>query len=910
MRNLPKLFLLTAASLCGVAAFAQDKPVAAAEATVVCANARFTLLTDRLVRMEWAEDGVFEDRATLGVVNRNLRVPSFKTVRSGKDKVTIRTEALTLVYKGGGKFTAENLSVSFKMPADGSKKPRTVVWKPGADESGNLLGTARTLDRCKSREDIFLVQGMDKGVVSRDGWAIVDESGRHLLVPDDSDWGYWVAPRSEGDRQDLYIFAYGHDYLSAIQDFAKIGGSVPLPPKYVFGFWQSRYWAYSDYEFIDMARRFRREDIPSDIMIIDMDWHNLWGFAERRCKDEFGQNKGWTGYTWNASLFPNPASTLEELHDLGFKTALNLHPASGIQPYEVVYEGFVKDYLSRTDDYDGPAGYVYGEGGYQFEGNADKLGLSGEKAPVPFRICQKEWADAYFNSVLRPMERDGVDFWWLDWQQWKQSKYCSGLSNTFWLNHVFFNDFARRGASEGIYAKRPLIYHRWGGLGSHRYQVGFSGDTHVDWRALQMEPWFTATASNVCYGYWGHDLGGHMRPTDNLGTDPELFTRWLQYGVFTPIFKIHSTKDASIERCIWKYPAHSTSLKDAIRLRYSLSPYIYDAARHCHETGISICRPLYYYAPEDERSYSFDEEFHFGPDILATAIVHPADSITGLASRTVFFPEGSDWYDMSGGRIFSGGSEATLQYSINENPWFVRAGAIIPLAGEYIRNLQEPSNELRVLIVPGDGEFSCTTFEDDGVSQAYDREFASTLLSKTSDASSAVVTIGARKGSYAGMNPLRKVSIILEGVYNPLSVKVNGEEIPWARFPQKASGAVWSYEGKSLSAVVSLPEAEASQAVTVEFSFDPALDRTALRGVKGLLGRMTYFTDEIKMQLVDAPEEYLRVAGAASRMTEFPSCVAGVISSIDRKALGECWEKNKKSTPEFVTRMKALVENE
>ena len=902
-----KKTILIALSLLSVfAASAQtnaDDPVADPAAVVTAGSARFTVLTDRLIRMEWAEDGVFEDRATLGVVNRRLEVPAYKVSRSGS-KLTIKTSSLTLVYKGGGKFDAGNLSVSFRMP--GSKK--NTVWTPGSDDVGNLQGTARTLDGCGNKKDIFEKRGMDKGVISRDGWAIVDESSRHVFTDDDSDWGKWVAARDGKDRQDLYIFAYGHDYTAALGDFTKIAGSVPMPPKYAFGFWQSRYWAYSDYEFIDMAERFRREDIPSDIMIIDMDWHNLWTSKNGEFqKDCFGLNVGWTGYSWNRDLFPCPESTLEQLHNLHFKTALNLHPASGIQPCEDPYESFVADYLSRTTDYDGPRGYVYPEGGYLYAGNTQKVGEGGQKAPVPFRMSQREWADSYFKTVLRPLEEQGVDFWWLDWQQWKLSKYCDGLSNTFWLNHTFYNDIVRRSASEGIHAKRPLIYHRWGGIGSHRYQVGFSGDTRVLWSALEMEPWFTATSSNVCYGYWGHDLGGHYGAEKGGGTDPELFTRWVQFGVFTPIFKIHSTKSNEIERRIWNYPSHSTYLKDAIRLRYSLSPYIYDAARYFHDSGIGLCRPLYYYAPEDERSYSYENEYYFGPDILATAIARPADPVTGLSPLRVFFPEGSDWYDVSSGEIFAGGSEVDLSFSINENPWFVRAGAIIPMAGEGVSNLQESSNELRIFVAPGDGESSCTTFEDDGKTQAYEKEFARTAISKCSDSSKTVVRIGAREGSYEGVEPNRKISVILEGVYAPVCVKVNGEPADWARFPEKAGRATWGYDGKSLATIVSLPESDASEPVEIECVFDSSADRALLRGVKGLLGRMTCFTDEIKMTLVYAPDEYLKVAGAGGRMTEYPESVVEVLRSIDRTALGECWKDCKRASPEFITRMQALV---
>ena len=204
-------------------------PVADESAVIVVGNARFTVLTDRLIRMEWAKDGKFEDNATLGIVNRRLPVPAFEYTVKGK-KLSLSTGKLSLSYKGNGKFDKNNLSVHFVMPGD-QAATQSGEWHPGKEDRGNLLGTARTLDGCGTREDIFQRGEMDKGVISRDGWALIDESTRQLLVKDDSDWGEWVAQRSIGERQDLYLFAYGHDYTQAITYFTKIAGKVPMVPK-------------------------------------------------------------------------------------------------------------------------------------------------------------------------------------------------------------------------------------------------------------------------------------------------------------------------------------------------------------------------------------------------------------------------------------------------------------------------------------------------------------------------------------------------------------------------------------------------------------------------------------------------------------------------------------------------------
>ncbi|MBQ0115116.1 MAG: DUF4968 domain-containing protein, partial [Bacteroidales bacterium] len=261
----------------------ETNPVANPNAVVTCGNARFTVLTDRLIRMEWSADGKWEDRATLAVINRDLPVPEFTTDHNG-DGVTIKTNKVTLRYDGNGKFNAGNLKVSFGMNG------KEVTWKPGDNDKGNLMGTTRSLDGCEGFDVLSKVEKeLEKGILSRDGWAIVDESSRHVLVKDDSDWGEWVDCREDGDRQDLYIFAYGHDYKAALADFTKVAGKIPMPPKFTFGYWWSRFWAYTDTEMLDLAKEMRKREIPIDVFIIDMDWHELsLGIQARYGNDEFG----------------------------------------------------------------------------------------------------------------------------------------------------------------------------------------------------------------------------------------------------------------------------------------------------------------------------------------------------------------------------------------------------------------------------------------------------------------------------------------------------------------------------------------------------------------------------------------------------------------------------------------------
>ncbi|MBQ9410983.1 MAG: DUF5110 domain-containing protein [Bacteroidales bacterium] len=750
-----KRLLSLALAIISFSALAQNNPIADPAAVVEYGNARFTVLSDRLIRMEWASDGIFEDRASLAIVNRNLPVPKYTSVLKG-GILTIKTGKLTMTYRGG-RFSADNLSVKHGMG----------IWRPGMSSAGNLKGTTRTLDGCLGFEKLSNKEAeLEDGILSRDGWAVLDESARHLFTQDG-----WVGERPEGDRLDWYLFAYGHDYTAALKDFTKVAGKIPLPPKWTFGYWWSRYWLFTDEELLTLGHEMKEHGVPMDVMIVDMDWHYTYKDMQKRLgNDDFGQSRGWTGYTWNRDLFPDPEAFLSNLHEMGYKTALNLHPASGIRPYEECYPAFVEDYLSRTDNYDGPAGYVFGEGGYLYAGNDKPVGKAGYRASVPYRMSQKEWADAYFGSVIRPLENQGVDFWWLDWQQWRESRYIKDLSNTFWINYAFFKDKEENSAS------RPIIYHRWGGLGSHRYQLGFSGDTYDEWSVLKFLPYFTATASNVGYGYWGHDIGGHMQKRDHKRlTDPEMYTRWLQFGVFTPIFKTHSTQSANLERKIWAFPDHFEYMRDAIRLRYSLTPYIYTMAREAYDTGISICRPLYYAYPECQESYDCNEEYLFGDRILATAICEPAGP-DGKSEREIWFPSGSDWWDMATHTMYKGGSKKTLRYSIEQNPWYVKAGSIIPMAGKDITNLQEESDILGILVIPGNGKSSFRLYEDGGDNKDYDSSYGFTLIEKKRTGNKLTIMINPREGRYEGASTGRKLFISLPGISSfPKAVLLNGK---------------------------------------------------------------------------------------------------------------------------------------
>ena len=242
-------------------------PVANPEGVVVSGHARFTILTPRLVRLEWSETGEFEDRGTYAFPTRYTSAPPQFTTQVDGGVLTIDTGALTLRYRqGSGRFTADNLSIAFE--SGGERQ----VWVPGMSNPSNLRGTRRTLDTCEGDA------ALDEGILSRAGWALFDDSRSVVFNSDDG----WVAPRPDHEVQDWYFFGYGREYKEALAEYTRFGGSLPLIPRFVLGAWWSRYWAYSAQDLQDLVHDFERHDLPLDVLVIDMDWHTP---------------HSWTGYT-------------------------------------------------------------------------------------------------------------------------------------------------------------------------------------------------------------------------------------------------------------------------------------------------------------------------------------------------------------------------------------------------------------------------------------------------------------------------------------------------------------------------------------------------------------------------------------------------------------------------------------
>ncbi len=698
----------------------QFMPLAAPGAVVEGKSFRFTVLTNRMLRLEFSESNKFEDRPSQAFWFRTQPLPDYKVTQS-EEKIVIDTGELRLVYQiTPAGFTRETLQIDVRST--------NTNWSFGDLDWKNLKGTSRTLDAANGEIEL------EKGLLSRSGWAVVDDSSS--LVFDSNGWLTVRSEKRDNSTKDLYFFGYGLSYIDCLQDYLKVTGKVPLVPRWILGNWWSRYWEYSQSELSDLMKQFKSRSVPLSVCIIDMDWH---------ITKTGNKSSGWTGYSWNKELFFDPGGFLKWLHeDMGLRTAMNLHPADGVWPHEENYPSM-----------------------------AQSMGINPEsQQPIDFDIADPKFTKHYFEVLHHSYEAMGVDFWWMDWQQGarisrSKQKVAEFLDPLWWLNHLHFYDLGRNEQS------RAFIFSRWGGLGNHRYPIGFSGDTVVSWESLAFQPYFTATAANVAFGWWSHDIGGHMAGVE----DPELYTRWVQFGVFSPILRLHSTKNPFQDRAPWAFGEDIFQIsRSALQLRHALIPYLYSMAWRFSQTGRPISSPMYFDYPEEENAYHCPNQYLFGDQLLASPFVSPRDRDTNLSRTSVWLPAG-EWFNFFNGEIYHGNQWVTSYGKLEDIPIFAKSGAIIPLAPLPEWGGVAIPHELTFHVFPGaPGNF--ILYEDDGVSAGY-KTGKSSEIQITSEwlDSEMTLLVGPVVGSSDHLPSERTFNFIFYSLRNPneLRISVNGK---------------------------------------------------------------------------------------------------------------------------------------
>lgn len=604
----------------------------AEECVYLTGDLRFSVLSERILRVEKRTESGFVDLPSQSVICRNFAKPRFNATET-EDKVRIETASAVFVTD------KRTLKTECVTPLGTARPARR----------DNLGGTARTLDMTNGRVRT------GQGVMSRGGVAEYDDS-HSCLIGENA----MLVSRPEGGK-DKYVFAFGHDFAGGLKEFFALTGYPPLLPKFALGNWWSRYHAYTADEYLALMDEFAAKGLPFTVATVDMDWHIVDDVPREFKPHNPTQCAGWTGYTFNKDLFPDHRKFLAELKKRGLAVTFNLHPRDGVRYFEEQYGDMAK--ACGID----PA----------------------TKQTVEFDLTDPQFLLAYFDILHHPYEDEGIDFWWIDWQQGTKSKMKN--ADPLWLlNHYHTIDSGRNG-------RKPLILSRYAGVGSHRYPLGFSGDTIVSWKSLRLQPRFTSTAANVGFTWWSHDIGGHMFGKG----DSELYARWVQFGAFSPVNRLHSTKNGHSKEP-WLYGEEAERVaSDFLRLRHRMLPYLYAANVATATEGTPVCRPMYYDYDED-MAYNVPDQYMFGSELLVAPVLTKARS-DGFARTPVWFPKG-EWVNVFTGEREQGGRYKVVENDLSTFPVYAKAGAIVPLIAEREGNSTE-FDEIEVLVFRGDNRF-------------------------------------------------------------------------------------------------------------------------------------------------------------------------------------------------------------
>jgi alpha-glucosidase (family GH31 glycosyl hydrolase) len=808
-----------------------DNPVANPDAIVISNNVRFTVLTSRLLRIEDCTSNslVCEDRKTIAVINRNLPVPKYTSEVNNKT-LTISTEHLTLTYEIGSQLSPNTLQVTGKFQYNDDDKDDESFWtyKYGTVDPLNLLGTIRTLDFQEvvslNCSDHTPDAHCEPGLISRSGYAIINDT-LNWALDDENSW--WAEPNV--DKEDIYILGHGLDFKAALKDYIKIGGRIPLLPKYSFGVWFSRWYDYTPGNVVEIVKKYEQHSLPLDVVVLDMNWHT---------KDR------WTGYSWDDHLFSQHSDAISYMKHRQLAVTMNLHDAEGVHSHETHYPEMCRAIAKLQDT----------------------------NETINFSIVNSTIAYALEDTILWPLEKNGVDFWWIDWQQGEGEKGEGGAAGnkqnpTIWLEHIRSTNAQRRYQSN-----RNMVLARFGGLGAHRYPIHFSGDAAQSWQELSFQPYFSMTATNVG-AIWSHDTSG---------TNPELFTRWLQWSVVSHISRTHDRGESAgrcakvdPETCVmvepWKTENAEANGK-ALRLRGALNPYLYSSARRTYETGVGYVTPLYYEWPTLEEAYetaaphpsknssAFASQYLFGDDMMVAPVVTPSNKTTGLTELRVWIPPGI-WIGLLDGRVVSGASDGSsslsLQVDLEDIPIFVKAGSIIPtlpvLPGETIGLARKEYTHLIWTVYLATGAPTSgvgTVYEDDGVSTAYLRgksaittamykieksRTAHSLLrgddDETATTTNTLTFTVATEGTYDTIPSFRSTTLRLTNTRPPQKVYSSGIEIPYSRF---GGSGTWKYDMADAAVVIELTPSKIVDGVVVKLEMSTSPTTSSLALLDGL----------------------------------------------------------------------------
>jgi len=519
--------------------------------------------------------------------------------------------------------------------------------------------------------------------------------------------------RSPNAKSLRYVVFYGKDADEVISGYRNLSGNVPMLPLWAYGFWQCRERYTSGTHLVETVKEFRKRNLPMDVIV--QDWQ-YWG------------KYGWGVPKFDETNYPNPEGFIKELH------GLNAHFSVSVWENLNKDSDVAKPYIAKN---------LY--------------------------IPDSPWIDIYnpltpkthWDALNENLFSKGVDSWWMDATEPENDALAGkqtylGPGDFYRLTYpLFVSKAVYDGQRETDPSKRVAILTRSAFAGQQRYgTINWSGDIGWDWDTYQRQIVAGLNYNLTGMPYWTTDIGGFFRPGPGQYTDEsyhEILTRWFQWGVFNPIFRIHGYQT---ETEPWKYgPTVEANMREMMNLRYRLLPYIYSEAWQVHKNASTIMRPLVMDFSHDAKAVGQPLQYMFGRELLVAPVTKP-----GIQHWDVYLPDRAEWYNFWTGERYKGGQTISTAAPLNEIPVYVKAGAILPM-GRVIQHTAEPQKDtLEIRIYKGaDGAFDL--YEDEGNNYNYETG-KYTIIPFKWDEKNKTLTIKDMQGGYEGCLKQRTFTIV------------------------------------------------------------------------------------------------------------------------------------------------------
>ena len=680
------------------------------------------------------------------------------TITTAKQKITYHKKNVPLL---------ERITLEFKQSGKTISSPIHYV------DTQNLGGVIQRADRMDGRlehkdydsNSPTTAKQFPKGLLSARGFTIL-KTNQGKLVHNDT--------REKADT--YFLFSYGDDYRTALKDFTFLNGKIPMLPKWALGNWFSRYQPFKDEDYKQFIRQFRKEKIPIDVIVPDMNWH----------KD------GWFGTRFDEENFPDMKAFLEWTNQNGIHVGFNHHPGALI-PEDPRSEIFAKK-----------TGMDLTELIHQTDSLYQKTKWKDIKGTAFYGEGNSALVKPYFDTFLAPIMDMGLDFHWVDG--------TPSIENL----QAYYQ------ATENHNQKRAIVLTRqgYGSFDHHKYPIGFSADTYISWESLAYNLEISLSGANNGV-YWSHDIGGHMLKNDDTSDTTELFARWIQAGALAPFNRLHATGGTEIDtrkehiRRPWLWGnSLLNSARKFMQLKYKLMPYLYSLNREAHNSGLIMTRGMYIDYPAHTNAYTYAySQYLLGPSMLIAPITNAAEAnkgMNGLAAKTLWIPPGI-WYDYFSGEILLGPQVTTVKKNCNEMPIYIKGWAIIPMQNYCDYTDQKPLDDMTIEFYQGalNTYTSFDLYEDDGNTLNYqNNDFRNTKIEYQCTAKNTThITIHPTKGLYKDNVTYRSYKLLVKHLKHlPQKVFLNN---------QLLAANQWEIHKNTLT--ISVPKTPITETVSVHF---------------------------------------------------------------------------------------------